>query len=178
MALLSPTRPAPPRPVPGGAAQPACRHFSGAIACLRWTYRRHGVAGWYRGAGVMAARDVPTFGVYMLVYRLLVDRLGTRLSPANVTLHLVAGGSAGVVAWTLAMPTDVIKSLLQADVQRTRYSGAVDCARKLYAAGGAGAFGTGLGVTCLRAFPANAITFLVYAKTLHYLNGSDGSQAL
>ena len=45
---------------------------------------------------------------------------------------LVAGGFAGVSAWTLAIPWDNVKSLLQADAMERRFSSNVECIKYLY----------------------------------------------
>ena len=81
---------------------------------------------------------------------------------------MLAGGSAGVAMWTLAIPPDVsfvlvgqagltgqtIKSRLQSAPSGT-YSGFVDCARKLIAQDGVTALWKGFGPAMARAFPAN-----------------------
>ena len=128
----------------------------------------------YRGLVVMTYRDVPTFGVYTLVYeylyKLLKDyKLG---DSKGVFANLMAGGTSGVCCWSLIIPFDVIKSLVQADASHTKYSGMWDCITKTYRTCGLKAFWTGLPITCARAFPVNAITFLIYSKCLVYLNSN------
>ena len=91
---------------------------------------------------------------------------------------MLAGGTAGVAMWSLAIPPDVrilyrilpsgpkdkvqegtltrqtIKSRLQSAPHGT-YSGFMDCARKLIAADGVAALWKGFGPAMARAFPAN-----------------------
>lgn len=68
--------------------------------------------------------------------------------------------------------------LSQADVGRRRYSSVFDCARQLYRSRGIAGFYAGLTVVCFRAFPVNAVTFLLYTRTLTALNGSHRSSPL
>jgi len=61
---------------------------------------------------------------------------------------------------------------LQADVERVRYRNALDCTAQLYKSRGIRGFFAGLTVTCCRAFPVSAVTFLLYSQTLGYLGRS------
>jgi solute carrier family 25 (mitochondrial carnitine/acylcarnitine transporter), member 20/29 len=66
---------------------------------------------------------------------------------------------AGVAMWTIAIPPDVIKSRLQSAPAGT-YSGAGDVLKQILKKEGPSALFKGLGPAMLRAFPANAATFL------------------
>ena len=88
----------------------------------------------------------------------------------GVFASLLAGGLAGMTAWTLALPDNDTKSFIQSDVDHSRYRGVVDCARQVYRNRGIPGFFAGLTVIFLRAFPVNAIIFLVYTKSLRYLD--------
>ena len=66
---------------------------------------------------------------------------------------------AGVAMWTIAIPPDVIKSRLQTAPAGT-YSGAGDVLKHILKTEGPAALFKGLGPAMLRAFPANAATFL------------------
>lgn len=85
---------------------------------------------------------------------------------------LWAGGTAGVVSWMVNIPIDVMKSRLQADdLGKPRYRNMADCAVKSYRKDGLIVFWRGLGVSCMRAFPLNAVTLTVYTSTLEALKG-------
>jgi len=77
----------------------------------------------------------------------------------NLGAVIMAGGTAGVAMWAVAIPPDVIKSRIQSAPSGT-YSGFMDCVRKTIAADGVGALWKGFGPAMARAFPANAATFL------------------
>ena len=146
------------------STQAGMKYFAGPRACAGWIYREKGVLGFYRGLRTMAIRDIPTFGLYMIVYEYLCDVL-----PRGVITTMVVGGVAGIAAWAASFPFDVVKSRLQADVTHSKYSSMFNCAVKLYHEGGVKIFFTGIGVTCLRAFPVNAVTLLFYSNSLKFL---------
>lgn len=93
---------------------------------------------------------------------------GTRWSlPADVLGVLMAGGSAGVLAWAVATPMDVIKSRLQADGQgRRRYRGLLHCVVASVREEGPRVLFKGLVLNCCRAFPVNMVVFVSYEAVL------------
>ncbi|KAF4517297.1 hypothetical protein B566_EDAN008631 [Ephemera danica] len=105
-------------------------------------------------------RDVPAFGVYMLVYEGVVRRLLQNNSRENSTIPLLlAGGLAGSVSWGMIVPLDVIKSRMQADrADRPQYQGMIHCIRSSIKQDGPRVFGRGFWMVVLRAFPVNAAT--------------------
>jgi len=84
---------------------------------------------------------------------------GASPSELNLGAIILAGGTAGIAMWALAIPPDVLKSRLQSAPTGT-YSGLMDCARKTIAQDGVRALWKGFGPAMARAFPANAATFL------------------
>ena len=86
-------------------------------------------------------------------------------------MSLFAGGLAGVVTWIITYPIDIIKSQLQADGAegKRNYKGIIDCGRQIYNSEGILGFKKGLGVTLLRAFPVNAVTFTTVMVILNYM---------
>ncbi|KAJ3047578.1 hypothetical protein HK097_011411 [Rhizophlyctis rosea] len=75
---------------------------------------------------------------------------------------ILAGGLAGIAAWLPCYPQDLIKSRIQSDPRKIstwdmikEIRGKSPSGRVLF---------KGLGPTMLRAFPANAATFLAYGK--------------
>ena len=74
---------------------------------------------------------------------------GASSSDLNLGTIIIAGGTAGVAMWSIAIPPDVIKSRLQSAPTGT-YSGFVDCIRKTIAADGVGALWKGFGPAMLR----------------------------
>lgn len=76
---------------------------------------------------------------------------------------LMAGGLAGVFSWLVTFPIDVIKTRMQVDGfhQQHQYANYWDCLKKSYQSEGWKIFTRGLGSTLIRAFPMNAVCFLV-----------------
>ena len=90
------------------------------------------------------------------------------LHEVHPTVLLLAGGMAGICAWIVTYPVDIIKSRIQADMTG-KYSGLWDCLKQSYQESGMMSFTRGLAPTLLRAFPTNAATFGGVALTLHLL---------
>lgn len=138
--------------------------FSGPLDCTRHIWRSEGFRGIFRGLGITAARDMPGFSSYFVAYEYMVRKVA---NPSPFVI-LMAGGFAGTFSWLMTFPMDVVKSRLQADgiSGRPQYSGLVDCIRKSYAAEGLSFLSRGLASTLLRAFPMNAVCFLVVSYTM------------
>uniref|UniRef100_A0A182NZV8 Mitochondrial carnitine/acylcarnitine carrier protein CACL n=1 Tax=Anopheles epiroticus TaxID=199890 RepID=A0A182NZV8_9DIPT len=138
--------------------------FSGPMDCTRSIWRREGFRGIFRGLGITAARDMPGFSSYFVAYEYMV-RCVADPSPFVI---LMAGGLAGTFSWLVTFPLDVVKSRLQADGSsgKPQYTGLVDCVRKSHAAEGLSFLSRGLASTLLRAFPMNAVCFLVVSYTM------------
>lgn len=73
------------------------------------------------------------------------------------------------------LPLDVIKSKIIVDnmAKNPLYTGPWDCVKKTYVQGGAKIFFRGFWLLCIRAFPVNGITFLVYGIFMD-MCGGDG----
>lgn len=77
----------------------------------------------------------------------------------------------GVASWVLVLPFDVIKSKIIADsLTEPLYQNTWDCVKKTYWEGGLARFFQGFWLVCLRAFPVNGITFVVYEMLMDKCN--------
>jgi len=142
----------------GGAAQ----KYNGVFDVVKGLYKEGGIRSIFRGTGATLARDGPGSAAYFVGYELTKKALtpaGSSSSDLNLGAIIVAGGTAGVAMWSIAIPPDVLKSRIQSAPTGT-YSGFLDCARKTIAADGVAALWKGFGPAMARAFPANAATFL------------------
>lgn len=76
------------------------------------------------------------------------------------------------MSWLLTYPIDVVKSRLQVDGidGKPKYSGALDCCKKSYQEEGLRFFSRGLSPTLMRAFPMNAVCFLVVSYVMKYFD--------
>ncbi|RLN71918.1 hypothetical protein BBJ28_00015912 [Nothophytophthora sp. Chile5] len=151
--------------------------------CVKDVYGRNGLGGLYRGFAPTAGREMLGNATYFMAYEtakeLLLDRFVHRvpeLSPEKAHLRTYqsiafAGGCAGFMYWLVVFPVDTVKSVMQADrLDKPRYSGVADCCRQLYVEGGPVRFYRGISPSLMRAFPANAVTFVAFEKCMSFLN--------
>ncbi|KAF9958189.1 carnitine transporter [Mortierella alpina] len=146
--------------------------YNGPIDVIRALYKEGGVASIFRGTGATLLRDGPGSAAYFVAYELIKRSLipeGGKASDLNPLSVLFAGGMAGVAMWTIAIPPDVLKSRLQSAPAGT-YKGTADVLRVLLKTEGPQALFKGLGPAMMRAFPANAATFLGVEYSLRAMN--------
>uniref|UniRef100_U5EXE6 Putative mitochondrial carnitine-acylcarnitine carrier protein n=1 Tax=Corethrella appendiculata TaxID=1370023 RepID=U5EXE6_9DIPT len=144
--------------------------FKNPLECTQHIYRNEGVRGIFRGLTITAVRDTPAFASYFVSYELMI-RLVTNPTPFHI---LMAGGLAGTISWICTFPIDTVKSRLQADgvSSKPMYNGVKDCIQKSYKNEGLSFLMKGLGPTLIRAFPMNAVCFLVVSWTLKFFEKS------
>ncbi|KAJ2611241.1 mitochondrial ornithine carrier protein [Coemansia sp. RSA 1365] len=173
--------------VQGYSAQPnastanaSAARFSGPLSVVVHLVKTQGIAGLYKGILPTIAREslgvACWFGTYELICQQLLKIQNAadssvrhdkeNLGPGSIIL---AGGFAGISYNFSSYPIDVVKSFIQTDDVRASEKSStgkrlsiVDTVRKIYARGGIRAFYRGLGITLLRAFPANAGMFMTY----------------
>jgi len=137
-------------------------NYSGPVAAVRALYKEGGIRSIFRGSVATLARDGPGSAAYFVAYELAKKALTPANQPTsqlNLGAIIIAGGTAGIAMWSIAIPPDVIKSRIQSAPHGT-YSGFTDCIRKTIAKDGVKALWKGFGPAMARAFPANAATFL------------------
>lgn len=147
------------------------KYYNGPLECLWDIAKREGLPGLYKGFGTMFVRDVPSFGLYLLVYESLFHNMEVHelTDKEGIFATVMAGGVAGCASWGVVMPLDVIKSRLQTDHEK-KYSGFMDCWRKSVQKAGWTVLFRGMTITMARAFPVNAVTFLIYNQLMKLLD--------
>ncbi|KAK4047083.1 carnitine transporter [Microbotryomycetes sp. JL201] len=146
--------------------------YNGPLDAVSKLYKEGGLRSIYRGTGATLARDGPGSAAYFLAYEAIKKSLtpqGQDPSQLSLSAVVVAGGFAGVTMWTFAIPPDVIKSRLQGAPNGT-YKGFLDCAAQTVRNDGVKALFKGFGPAMLRAFPANAATFLGVELSIKFMN--------
>ncbi|MCO5585331.1 hypothetical protein L7F22_039264 [Adiantum nelumboides] len=155
-----------------GQSSNAGPKYNGPLDVVRQLYKEGGVKSIFRGTGATLARDGPGsaayFGAYEAIKRGLTPA-GQDPSQLNMLNVLTAGGLAGMAMWSIAIPPDVIKSRYQGAPAGT-YNSFLHCFRVTVAQDGFGALFKGAGPAILRAFPANAATFLGVEVSLKLMN--------
>ncbi|KAJ1898671.1 mitochondrial ornithine carrier protein [Kickxella alabastrina] len=162
--------------------QPGKVKFKGPLSVVAHLVRSQGAAGLYAGITPTVARECLGvafwFGAYEAVCRQILrsrSRAGEPLPPKDSLgpgSIILAGGCAGIAYNLTSYPIDVVKSFIQtadmragadaAGAEPGRRPGVAATVRAVYARGGVPAFYRGLGITLLRAFPANAAMFMTY----------------
>ncbi|KAJ2850136.1 mitochondrial ornithine carrier protein [Coemansia brasiliensis] len=146
--------------------------FTGPFSVLTHLLKTQGLRGLYKGILPTVARETVGvgfwFGTYELVCRQLLQVQGKAQSKSELgaTSIVLAGGCAGIGYNITSYPIDVVKSFIQTDDVRDAAAkqrpGILSTIKTIYARGGVPAFYRGLGITLLRAFPANAAMFMTY----------------
>ncbi|KAI7893711.1 mitochondrial carrier domain-containing protein [Mucor mucedo] len=142
--------------------------LKGPIDCLRKMYSVGGIRYCFKGMVPTALREL-SFGPYFLTYEVICRGLTPADSPKyelSGPKVILAGGSAGIVAWCSTYFADVVKTRVQSEPER--YKGFVDCITRSYREEGWRLFFRGLTPTILRAFPSNAATFAAYTWTMKF----------
>lgn len=137
--------------------------FSGTWDCLLKTLRSEGISGFYRGLPALWMRDIPFNFVYFGMFETccsLMCQLSNKKTKREINgLQIfVSGGLAGMSAWAVCFPFDVIKSHMQTAYGNEGRSLA-NVVKSLYSKNGISAFYRGWSAAVLRGFPANAAIF-------------------
>ncbi len=97
------------------------------------------------------------------------EEMKARLQPSSlrdsILTPIVSGGCAGIAAWLPCYPQDVLKSRMQSSPTKISLLRAVIC---LFKESGIRGFFKGFTPTMIRAFPANAATFLGYEFVMNF----------
>lgn len=135
------------------------------IKCIQAVLATEGLKGlMLRGLGLTLAREVPSYGIYFVVYGLLKE-----LSPFDFALApLLYGAISGCASWVPVYPVDVVKTI----IQNTEGNKAVDLwetTGALYRREGIGGFWNGLTPKMLRAAVNHSVTFFTYDVMMNKL---------
>ncbi|KAJ3178398.1 hypothetical protein HDU85_005196 [Gaertneriomyces sp. JEL0708] len=150
--------------------------YRGVVHCATEMYRVSGVRSLYRGFGITVVRDVPSFAAYFGTYEYLKRYLSSSTTLDPTMALVVAGGCAGIAAWIPCYPQDVVKSRIQSQPLPTHASSPVAelgmrrVVQEVWKLKGWRGFWTGFGMAVMRAFPANAATFVCYEMVIGALS--------
>lgn len=151
--------------------------FAGFGDCARQVYREGGLRSVFRGTTLTIARDIPGNAAYFATYESIRRTLsqleqtysGRPQHQPSVAATLLAGGTAGIMNWIVAIPIDVIKSRWQTAAPGM-YNNAFEVLRHLMQTEGPAALFKGLSPALLRAFPANAACLLGFETAKSFLS--------
>ena len=95
-------------------ARPGSVGFVPASGMVAKVVKAGGIPALFTGLSATFLRDIPSYGVYFVLYdwtgQAMAESLGDGLGPLE---HLVAGGVAGSGAWASIYPVDVVKTRIQ-----------------------------------------------------------------
>ncbi|XP_018328678.1 congested-like trachea protein [Agrilus planipennis] len=145
--------------------------YSGTFDCAMKLFKEGGIKSIYRGFLATVLRDVPAAGLYFSTYEFFQNMFtdnGKKESSKASTLF--SGGMAGVANWIIGMPADVLKSRLQGAPEGTYPGGMKDVFVELMKTDGPLGLYKGITPVILRAFPANAASFLGFDMCMKFLS--------
>mmetsp|Transcript_30517 Transcript_30517/g.97382 ORF Transcript_30517/g.97382 Transcript_30517/m.97382 type:complete len:304 (-) Transcript_30517:1548-2459(-) len=143
--------------------------YKNSMEVITSTLRTSGIAGFYKGHVATMLREVPSFGLYFVVYDHCKDSL-EKLGMNEWFSSFIAGGLSGSLTWGIVYPIDLIKSVVQTASEGTDTRMAT-VARQTYERHGLGFFFRGFTTACIRAFPVNAVLFPTYELSLRLMQG-------
>lgn len=122
----------------------------------------------FKGFTWTMIRNVPSYGLFFAVNSYLTEQLESEMTQSAALL--LAGGLTGLVSWTVAFPSDTLKSKIQADNPEKRlYSNSASVLIQTLKNEGHSVLWKGLGPCLLRSMPVCAILFTVQAKCSDFL---------
>eukprot|EP00794_Sanderia_malayensis_P006981 gene6981-7766_t len=156
------------------ADDPKKAKYAGPMDCAKKIYKEAGLfRGIYKGTCATLLRDVPASGMYFMSYEMLLESLtpqGQRRDQLSPLRILLAGGTAGIFNWLVAIGPDTLKSRLQTAPEGTYNRGIRSVFAEMMKKEGPSALFRGLTPVMARAFPANAACFLGYELAMRFLN--------
>jgi hypothetical protein len=118
----------------------------------------------FRGYGATLVREIPGGMIYFGTYEAVVQTIAKFQGLENRDQvggigFMTAGSIGGMAYWTLIYPADLVKSRQQT---QTSPQPAFEILKEVYKSNGVRGIFSGLGITLIRAIPANAVIFYAY----------------
>eukprot|EP00903_Cladosiphon_okamuranus_P016166 g14919.t1 len=160
--------------------------YKGVADAAAKTLRSEGPRGFYRGVSAPLVGITPIFATCFWGYDMglkLCRAASGKDADAKMSLgeKMVAGAFSALPTTALMAPVERIKCLLQIQGEKVakggkpQYSGMIDCARQLHAAGGFRSVFKGWEVTLMRDVPGSVAYFGVYEYLKEAFAKEDGT---
>ncbi|OAD72993.1 hypothetical protein PHYBLDRAFT_113141, partial [Phycomyces blakesleeanus NRRL 1555(-)] len=140
---------------------------SSSLYAAQQIVSRKGILGLWTGVRLHSGRDTLGTSIYFGSYesaKFIIS--GGNSAASNPLTHFMAGGCCGVLSWLVVFPVDLVKSVIQKDVLKSKVQGFRECASDIVRREGIRGLYKGLSITLIRAFPIHSLNFLVYEQVL------------
>ncbi|XP_035785918.1 mitochondrial uncoupling protein 2-like [Anopheles albimanus] len=140
------------------------RRYASTIEAYRTIHREEGMRGLWRGAMPNVGRNAIVNVAEIVCYDVVKDCLLLYAHmPNDIRCHFSAAVVAGLAATVVASPVDVVKTRFM-NSPRGQYRGAIDCAIRMGAKEGMGAFYKGFAPSFARLVSWNIVMWISYEQ--------------
>ena len=130
--------------------------YNNYIDCVKKSYYRNGIQGFYKGNVLYTLGQIPYQGTNFLTYQYLKDNY------ENTNMNLLLFGSfAGFTSISVSYPFEIIKRRMQlsGELGNPTYKNTAHCLKHMFKQNGLRAFYAGLIPQYIKLIPANCIFF-------------------
>jgi len=140
--------------------------YSGYVDCIKKSYYKNGIKGFYKGNVLYTLGMIPYQGTNFLTYQYLKDNY------KNTNMNLLLFGSiSGFTSISCSYPFEIIKRRMQlsGELGNPTYKNTLSCISHMYKQNGIRAFYAGLIPQYIKLIPANCIFFYTIEMSKTYL---------
>ncbi|ETW02781.1 hypothetical protein H310_05272 [Aphanomyces invadans] len=151
--------------------------YKGSIDVIRQVTKHEGPMALWKGLSCTITRDALGVAFYFVTFDCIKTVLPDDWAPASRVL--VAGASGGIAFWTIALPFDTVKTVIQVSAHEagTQPHGMIRTGLHLVRQHGVGRVFQGWQAAFSRGIPGAAITFWAYGTTMAHLQDDHASLA-
>ncbi|KAK4795972.1 hypothetical protein SAY86_028298 [Trapa natans] len=156
---------------------PKHSRYSSSLDCAIKTVKTDGVAGIFRGGFTTLLRESIGNSVFFTVYEYFRYHMHMKLEAdsyrhthlTDIGIGVVTGGLGGVAFWSVVLPLDVAKTIIQTSSDKSCTRNPFRVLNSIYRRAGLKGCYAGLGPTIVRAFPANAAAIVTWELAMKVL---------
>ncbi|OZJ04220.1 hypothetical protein BZG36_02969 [Bifiguratus adelaidae] len=149
-------------------------YYRGPFDCANQLIKAHGFSnGLMRGLWATIVREIPAYAGFYSAFELVkrgLTPVGGDPNKLETWKLMTAGAAGGLGYWTMCYPFDVVKSVVQNQVEPPRGFYVIRTLKELKNKFGYKAWFNGYTPTMIRSVPAAAATFTAYELTMRALH--------